>query len=121
MAERIGGIIYVKVDGQQYKAKGNWTYNLGRGNKEGVAGNDAVHGYTETPQVPFIEGTITDSAEISHISLIEINNAAVTLELANGKVISLEEAWFAGEGEGSSEAGEISARFEGLDADEIRS
>lgn len=119
MAERIGGIIFVKANGQQYKAKGNWTYNLGRGMREGVAGNDGVHGFTEQPQVPFIEGTITDSAEISHIDLVELRDVTITLELANGKVVTLEEAWFAGEGEGSTEAGEISARFEGVDADEV--
>lgn len=117
---RIGGIIFIKVDGQQYKAKGNWTYNLGEPKREGIAGSDSVHGYKETPQVPFIEGTITDDPDISTAALLRIKGATCTLELANEKVIVLRDAWFAGDGNGSTEEGEIEARFEGLGADEIR-
>lgn len=117
---RIGGIIFVKVNGVQYRAKGSWTYNLGQGMREGIAGSDKVHGYKETPQVPYIEGVITDGSDISMTQLLNIQGASVTLELANSKVISLSDAWFAGEGEGSTEEGEIQARFEGLRAEEIR-
>lgn len=120
MSKRIGGIIFIKVDGAQYKAKGNWTYNLGRLKKEFIAGADGVHGFKAMPQVPFIEGTITDDSEISMEDLLDIEEATVTLELANGKVISLSQAAFAGEGNGSTEEGEIEARFEGMDCDEIR-
>lgn len=120
MSKRIGGIIFVKVNGEQYKAKGSWTYNLGRGKKEGVAGSDGMHGYKEMPQVPFIEGAITDDSEISAIDLLDIKDATITLDLANGKTVVLSNAWFAGEGNITTEEGEIASRFEGMDADEVR-
>lgn len=120
MSNRVGGIIFVKVDGVQYKAKGNWTYNLGKLRKEGIAGADGMHGHKALPQVPFIEGVITDSSEMSLEKLLDVDEATVTLELANGKVISLSKAWFAGDGNGSTEEGEIEARFEGMECDEIR-
>ena len=117
---RIGGTIFIKVDGEQYRAKGDWDYNIGVGKREGVAGSDGVHGYKETPQVPYIEGAITDGSDISMTKLLSIKDATVTLELANGKVIVLNKAWFAGEGKGNTGEGEIDARFEGVTADEIR-
>ena len=117
---RVGGIIFIKVDGVQYRAKGSWTYNLGQNKREGVVGADGVHGYKEMPQIPFIEGTITDDADISTETLLKVKDASVMLELANGKIISLKDAWFAGDGNGSTEEGEIDARFEGLSADEVR-
>lgn len=57
---RVGGIIFIKANGTQYRAKGNFTYNLGRLKKEKVVGSDGVHGTKVVPQVPFIEGAITD-------------------------------------------------------------
>ncbi len=117
---RIGGMISLKVDGDMYFAKGNFTYNIGKGRKEGVVGSDRVHGYKETPQIPFVEGEITDRQELSLEKLLGIESSTITLELANGKVITLREAWYASEGTGNTEEGNIACRFEGTSAEEIR-
>lgn len=116
---RIGGIIALKVNGDIYFAKGNFTYNLGKPKREGVVGADTVHGYKETPQVPFVEGEITDRNELSLEDLVTLDDATITLELANGKVITLSEAWYAGEGTGNTEEGNIACRFEGMSAEEV--
>lgn len=120
MSRRVAGIIFIKVDGIQYDAKGAFTYNLGSPQREAVVGSDAVHGFTETPQVPFIEGEITDRAELDLKVLTTIEDATVTLELANGKVIALREAWYAGDGNVATDQANITARFEGIQAEEIR-
>lgn len=117
---RRSGVIYVKVDGQQHEAVGSFTYNLGRPIREALVGHDGVHGYKELPQVPYIEGELRDSATLNLENLLTITDATVTLELANGKVIALRQAWFAGEGQVQTEDGNIAARFEGLQAEEIR-
>ncbi|QJC78895.1 phage tail tube protein [Pseudomonas umsongensis] len=117
---RIGGIIALKLNGDMYFAKGNFTYNLGKPKKEGVVGSDRVHGYKEVPQVPFIEGEITDRNELNLEDLVTLDDATATLELANGKVIMLREAWYAGEGTGNTEEGNIALRLEGMSAEEVR-
>lgn len=117
---RVGGIISLKIDGDMQFAKGNFTYNLGRPKKEGIVGADAMHGYKETPQVPFIEGEITDRKEMSLEALLAVEDATITLELANGKVIVVRQAWYAGEGTGNTEEGNVACRFEGMSAEEIR-
>jgi hypothetical protein len=117
---RIGGTIALKINGDMYFAKGNFTYNLGKPKKEGVVGSDRVHGYKEVPQVPFIEGEITDRNELNLEDLITLDDATVTLELANGKVIMLREGWYAGEGTGNTEEGNIALRIEGMSAEEVR-
>lgn len=117
---RIGGTIALKVNGDIYFAKGNFTYNLGKPKREGVIGADTVHGYKETPQIPFVEGEITDRNELSLEDLVTLDEATITLELANGKVISLSEAWYAGEGTGNTEEGNIACRFEGMSAEEVK-
>lgn len=119
MSQRRAGIIQVQVNGEVYQARGNWTYNLGRPMREAIVGADTIHGFRETPQVAFIEGEITDLATLDLATLVTLENATVTLRLANGKLVALREAWFAGEGTGNTEQGNIAVRFEGADGEEI--
>lgn len=119
MSNRIGGIIELKVNGSTFNAKGNFTYNIGRNMREGIVGADRVHGYKETPQIPFIEGEITDRAGLSLEALVGLTDATVMLRLANGKLIVLRQAWYAGEGTGNTEEGNIPFRMEGMSGEEV--
>lgn len=120
MAQRRGGMIQVQFNGELVQAKGNWTYNLGRPMRETIVGADAIHGYKETPQPAFIEGEITDLETLNLAQLVSLTDATITLTLGNGKVIVLRDAWFAGEGTGNTEEGNIAVRFEGKGAEEVR-
>jgi hypothetical protein len=117
---RVGGTIYFKVDGAQYKAKGGFSYNLGQPKREGVVGADGVHGYKESPQIPYVEGEITDSADLDVQAFLNLTGVTVTLELANGKTILVRDAWYAGEGKTQTDEGNIEVRFEGMSAEEVK-
>lgn len=119
MSNRRGGIIQLLVNGQRYDAKGNFTYNFGAPMREAIIGADGVHGYKETPQVPFIEGEITDSVALDVKALLELGDATVTMPLANGKTFVLRNAWFASEGTANTEEGNIAFRFEGKSGEEV--
>ena len=116
---RRGGLISVQLDGQVYDAKGAFTYNLGRPKREAIIGADGVHGYKETPQVPYIDGTFTDRSDLDLNKLLTVKDATVTLQLANDKVVVMRGAYYAGDGEVSTEEGEIGVRFEGTGAEEV--
>jgi len=113
MGQRLGGIIQVQVDGEIYRAKGDFSYNPGKPMREPIVGSDAVHGFKETPQVGFIEGEFTDGADVDIPNLVQIQNATVTLDLANGKMFVLHDAYFAAEGTVNTGEGNIGVRFEG--------
>lgn len=116
---RRGGIIQVQVNGEIYEAKGDFECNLGRPKREAIVGADGVHGYKETPQVAFVEGKFTDRGDIDVNTLLTIKDATVTVAYANGKTFVLGRAWYAGDGNINTGEGEIDARFEGLDAEEV--
>ena len=116
---KVGGVIGFQINGEVYQAKGEFTYNLGRPKREAVIGADGVHGHKETPQVPFIEGEITDRKDLDLNALTTLTGATATLELANGKVIALRDAYYAAEGTGHTEEGNIDIRLEGASAEEI--
>lgn len=119
MNSRVGGTLFLKVDSELFQAKGNFTYNINPFKRESVIGIDGRHGFKEIPQVMFIEGTITDSDELDLPKFQAIRDATITLELANGKVISLDQAVYTADGDVDTEEGEIQVRFEG-EGDEIR-
>lgn len=119
-AEHVAGVLSFQLNGKTYRMKGTFTYNLGRVKREPIVGSDGVHGYMEKPQVPFIEGAITDGRSMVLDDLLEFKDGTATLHLRNGKVIELREAWHAGDGTVDTEESEVAVRFEGKGAEEVR-
>ena len=117
---RLAGKISFKIDGEIQFAKGAFDYNLGRDKKEMIVGHDTVHGHKSIPQVPFIEGKITDRGDLDLVALMDSEDVTITLDLANGKIISLRGAVYAADGGVNTEEAEVEVRFEGLSAEEIR-
>ena len=114
-----GGIAYLQIDGELYEIKGNWTYNLGQPKRTAIVGTSDVHGFSEKPQPGVLEGKITDSAGLSLTRLMSIRDATITLALANGKTAVFRSAWWAGDGNVTTDEGEIDARFESRRAEEL--
>ena len=48
----IAGTAYLKVDGAMYPLKGSLTVSISAVERNGIAGQDYVHGYQELPRVP---------------------------------------------------------------------
>ena len=119
MANRRGGIIELKVGADLYECKGNFTANLGEPQNEAIIGSSGVTGYKSTPQAAFIEGVVTDRGALSIQQLVRITSATVHLKLATGKVIVLSEAWYAGDGNITTDEGEVTVRFESAIGEEI--
>ena len=116
---RIGGTIQFKINGETFLSKGSFSYNIGVPKKEMIAGSDQVHGFKEMPQIPYIEGAITDTSELDLEALQTLRDATVTVFLANGKTVVVEQAVYAADGVVTTEEGEIEVRFEGIKGREI--
>lgn len=114
MASRIGGTLFVAVNGTRLAVKGNWTIGFGQPKREAIVGMDQVHGYKETPQANFIEGEASATPDLDVPALLNVREATITAELANGKVAVLRDGWQAGDGQLGTEDGVLPLRFEGL-------
>lgn len=117
--QRVGGIIQVQTGGVIQDAKGEFTFNLGAPLVEPVVGQDSVHGYKETPQPAYIEGSITDRGTLDVKALVTAKNVTVTVKLANGKTVVLRNGVFAGDGNVTTGEGEIAVRWVARSAQEI--
>src|SRR5687768_14349743 len=95
--KRIGGKLHLKVAGITYLARGGFNYNVGGPVREEVNGADGPHGYTETETPGWIEGELSDDGSVEVATLRRMTGASVTLELANGKMVSGTEMFAAGD------------------------
>jgi hypothetical protein len=119
MSERRGGIIQLTVDGELFDCKGSFTANLGGDLNEMIVGSSGVTGHTSKPQPAFIEGLLTDRGGLSVKRLIAITSATVHLKLATGKVFVLTEAVYTGDGNITTDEGEINVKFSSSSGEEV--
>lgn len=118
-SQAIGGTAALKVDGTQYKLRGNFKVYPNDTERTGVAGADGIHGYTEKYVVPAIEGDISDDGGLSVQALLNITSSTVTLELINGKTYVLVNGWYAGQANLDGVQGQLPVRFEGTSCREL--
>ena len=120
MAQIRAGITQLQINGEIYDVVGNVTYNLGREILEELVGADRFHGFKVRPQAPMMELEIRDRGTLDVARLLALRDGTLALSLANGKVIVLRDASFAGEGGISTEEATIQARFVGSSGEEVR-
>jgi hypothetical protein len=116
----VGGVAYVKVNGQAIPLRGNLVIHPTKRERTGVAGQDGVHGFTEMPRVPAIEGDVTTDPGFSIEDALNIDDATVQAECANGMVYVLRNAWQAGLVDLNMVEGSGKFRWEGMDMDEFQ-
>lgn len=119
MGQRIAGIAYLKVDGDFYPLRGNFTVSPSGTERAGIAGQDYVHGFSELPRVPYIEGDVSLVPGLSLLQLAQVTNSTITAELANGMVYVLSEAWTRAAFELNTREGQTRVRFEGITCQEF--
>lgn len=92
-SNRIGGVLTFTVDGNSKQVRGNWTVSPNRVKREGMAGQDGVHGYVEMPVVPGAKGDFTTTPGVSVSDLQNITDSTVQITMANGTTYVLADAW----------------------------
>jgi len=115
----IAGTAFLKVDGAMYPLKGSLTVSSSPVERNGIAGQDYVHGYQELPRVPYIEADVSTLPEISLEDLEAVIDATITAELINGRAYVLRNAWTKGPLDINTADGQFRVRFEGVSCDEL--
>ncbi|AWN43167.1 phage tail tube protein [Methylobacterium durans] len=116
---RIAGVAFWAVDGRQMAVKGNFTVSPTMYERAGIAGQDRIHGYSENPVVPFVQGDVSLQPGTSVNDVDAVVDATITAELADGRVYVLRNAWRAGRSEINSKDGQYQVRFEGESCEEL--
>lgn len=115
---RLAGIAYLSVDGQNYMLAGDFGYSVSKISRETLIGQDRVHGYSEKPHAGSMSGTIRDAGGLSVASFNAMTNVTVTAELANGKTIIGRNMWTTDAQEVKTADGTFEVKWEGMNVEE---
>ena len=118
-ANRIGGLMSIRVNGTQYEARGNFRVTGMTVKRTGVAGQDYVHGYIEEPIVPTIKGDWSIGHNLSIAILEGITDASAQVALANGNTYILTDCWTTSAFEIDAHDGKVEVALEGLQMEEL--
>lgn len=119
MGQRVGGVLNLTIDGTPFAVRGNFEVSPSSVKREGVAGQDRVHGYTEMPIVPGIKGDFTTVPGLSLTALEAIVDSTVQVTLANGTTYVLAGAWTNAAFAINTAEGRFAIEFQGLTCDEV--
>ena len=119
MATPQNGTVSVEVNGDPVRVKGPVTYSLGGKMREEVMGQTGMLGFKVTPIPSHITFASMDADDVDLAALQGMTDKTVTLNLENGKTITLDRASFVGPLEVSSEEGEFEIKFVGSGGREI--
>jgi len=112
---RLAGIAYIAVNGQNYMLAGELVYSPGGITRESLPGQDRVHGYAERPRPAFISGSFRDSGGLAVNDFNNMTNVTITLQLANGKTVIGRNMWTVEAQEVHTPEATFEVRFEGFD------
>ena len=119
MGVRIGGFATISFDGNKYELKANMEVRPSSVRREGVAGQDEVHGYLENPIVPQIKGDFSTIPGLSLDAIEQMTNVTVQADLANGSSYILTSAWTVSAFAIQTQRGQVEITFEGVTMEEI--
>ena len=113
MANRVAGICFIKVDGQQFEVKGSVEAPIMSTMRENVMSLTGLAGFKETAQRQFIKLSAIFTRDFPMALFRSSTNMTVTAEMANGKVFTLAGAFLEGEIVASGDEGEVELEFTG--------
>lgn len=119
MAQRIAGVAFLAVDGDQLALRGAFTVSPSAVERTMIAGQDGVHGYQELPRVPYIEGDVSTLPGFYLENLLAQTNVTVVAQLANRMEYILTGATCKGGFENNTRDGQVRVRWEGVTCEEI--
>ena len=117
-SRRLAGVAYLTIDGTSYPLVGEAKYSPSTFKRETKAGQDGIHGYSESPNAPYIEATIRDAHGVTVADFNAMTNSTVVLELANGKVVVGRNMWAVETQEVDTTEASFKVRFESPDVQE---
>ena len=98
------GIVEVKADGAVMFIEGEWTYDDGTPRKEPQQGENYTAAVYK-PQPRQCAGNAKFETLAEETAFVAIKSATFTLRLANGEVMSFEDAWATKTGEANGSTG----------------
>ncbi|MCQ4765032.1 phage tail tube protein [Cloacibacillus evryensis] len=116
---KIAGVITLTVDGVKQACAGNFKYNLGTPNRTTLVGQDGVHGFSEEPRAPWIEGDLRNTKGFDVKAFYEKEGIDAQLKLCTGETFVFIDGWVNGDGTVDTKEATIPFRFDAMSAEKV--
>lgn len=107
------GTAFFRINGVQYQIAGDMKLNPLSEKRTAMVGMDGGVAPQIEPVSPSIECSVRDRADVDPIPLYQMLDETVTVELGNGTIWTLSNAFYSGEGDFDAKEGTHSVRFNG--------
>ena len=112
-SNRLAGTAYMAINGKTVALVGDFEWNTGTVTRESLVGMDGVHGFKEKPKPSKMKATLRDLGNVSVAAFNNLTDVTITVELANGKRVTMRNAWQVGEMPAKAEDGTVDLEFDG--------
>lgn len=112
---RLAGTAFISVAGVTYQLEGALMYSPVKVVRETLIGQDGVHGYKEMPAPSYIKASIRDAGGLKVADFNAMTNVTITLQLANGKVVTGRDMWTVEALEVDTADAKFEVRWDGVD------
>jgi hypothetical protein len=110
---RIGGTATFYINGATQSTTGKWNVMIQNVKRDPVAAADGAIHYTEAVVPDKVSGSLLMVPGFNPDLITNATNVTIVLALLNGKTAMLDQAFFSGESNGSTESGEMEVEFSG--------
>lgn len=117
--KRVRGMIFFKIDNNQYSVRGDCTYKISGFQNQTYANLDGSMAIGGAPLLGYIECTVNNYQSTDVASLQGMEGVTVTYEPGNGKIVTAKDAVQVGECEVNAEEGTMTLRFESDSVQEV--
>lgn len=94
---RLAGTVSFTIDGDTWDVVGDCEYSAVSVLRETMGGQSRIEGFSVMPKACYISANLRDRADKAVFSLNQIEGSTITVQLANGKVVTGVQMWQVGE------------------------
>ncbi len=113
MAQNTVGVAYFRLNGVQYAIAGDMRINALSERRTPLIGIDGNVVAQVEFQSPSVECSVKDLRDVDLVAISKMEGATVTVEMGNGTIWELSDAFYSGEGELDAREGNFQVRFNG--------
>ena len=110
---KIGGTAFFKIDGGNFSTNGEFEIMIQDVVREAVPDSNGDVNSIERPVASKISGSINMIPDLDPAAITAMENVTVAVELNNGKIAVLAEAFFTGESTATVNDGQLAIEFHG--------
>lgn len=110
---KVAGTAYFRINGASYSTTGDWNIEIQDEVREPIVAADGSVHFSASAAESKISGSLITTPTLIPSLVADIEDATIQVELQNGRVALLQDAFFSGKNSVGSKSGEMSVEFTG--------